>query len=116
MSFDKNFLTIFDKFGFDIQPVGVKFLTNLPDMVPRLEEKMAFCEGYEGNQTIIYECVAGEMGGMFFAASQVGCGSEAKDALNCFKDLNCTEWEEEEGFCEVEMMDVLLCLDMDIFN
>ena len=37
-------LSIFQKFEFDIQPVGVKFLTKKPDTVDRLDGKMAFCE------------------------------------------------------------------------
>jgi uncharacterized protein (DUF169 family) len=35
---------ILDKFDFDVQPVGVKFLVKQPDKVGRLEEGMAFCE------------------------------------------------------------------------
>ena len=33
-----------DKFDFDVQPVGVKFLAKQPNMVERLAENMAFCE------------------------------------------------------------------------
>ena len=42
--FTKNDLAILDKFEFDVQPVGVKFLAKRPDMVERLDENMAFCE------------------------------------------------------------------------
>jgi len=33
-----------DKFDFDVQPIGVKFLAKRPDMVERLEENMTLCE------------------------------------------------------------------------
>jgi len=53
MTLNKNDLGIFDKFGFDVQPVGVKFLVKRPDNVEKLEEKMALCEmlkkAQEGN-------------------------------------------------------------------
>jgi uncharacterized protein (DUF169 family) len=35
---------IFDRFDFDVRPVGVKFLARQPDLIERLEEKLAFCE------------------------------------------------------------------------
>jgi uncharacterized protein (DUF169 family) len=35
---------IFDRFDFDVRPVGVKFLAKRPDLIERLEEKSAFCE------------------------------------------------------------------------
>ena len=44
MAFNKNDLAIFDKFGFDVQPVGVKFLVKPPDNVEKLKENMALCE------------------------------------------------------------------------
>jgi len=44
MTFIKKDLGILDKFDFDIQPVGVKFLVKRPDTVGRLGENMAFCE------------------------------------------------------------------------
>ena len=44
MTLTKKDYTIFDKFGFDIPPVGVKFLTEPPDTVERLEGNMALCE------------------------------------------------------------------------
>jgi len=44
MTLTKEDLAILDKFDFDVQPVGVKFLTKRPDMVERLDENMAFCE------------------------------------------------------------------------
>jgi uncharacterized protein (DUF169 family) len=44
MTLTKKDLAILDKFGFDVQPVGVKFLVKRPDLVDRLGENMAFCE------------------------------------------------------------------------
>ncbi|HUW96971.1 MAG TPA: DUF169 domain-containing protein [Anaerolineae bacterium] len=48
-----NDLDTLDRFRFDIQPVGVKFLVERPDVVDGLGEKMAFCEmlkwAQEGN-------------------------------------------------------------------
>ena len=44
MTLTKKHLHIFDKFDFDIPPVGVKFLTQRPDTVERLDENMALCE------------------------------------------------------------------------
>ena len=44
MTLTKKDLAIFDKFEFDIQPVGVKFSIKRPDLVERLNENMAFCE------------------------------------------------------------------------
>jgi uncharacterized protein (DUF169 family) len=44
MTITKKHLHIFDKFDFDIPPVGVKFLTEQPDTVERLDEKLALCE------------------------------------------------------------------------
>lgn len=44
MDLNKESLEILNKFEFDIKPVAVKFLTRKPDMVPRLDEKMALCE------------------------------------------------------------------------
>jgi len=44
MTLTKKDLAILDKFGFDVQPVGVKFSAKQPDMVERLNENMAFCE------------------------------------------------------------------------
>jgi uncharacterized protein (DUF169 family) len=53
MTLTKKDLAILDKFGFDVQPVGVKFLVKRPDLVDRLGENMAFCEmlkrAQEGN-------------------------------------------------------------------
>jgi uncharacterized protein (DUF169 family) len=40
----KDSLNILKRFGFDVQPVGVKFLAKQPDMVERLDENLAFCE------------------------------------------------------------------------
>ncbi|OGP52963.1 MAG: hypothetical protein A2Y65_05305 [Deltaproteobacteria bacterium RBG_13_52_11] len=44
MTLKKKDLAILDKFDFDVQPVGVKFLVKQPDMVEKLDESMAFCE------------------------------------------------------------------------
>jgi uncharacterized protein (DUF169 family) len=44
MTLTKKHLNIFDKFDFDIPPVGVKFLTKQPDTVERLDGNMALCE------------------------------------------------------------------------
>lgn len=44
MTLTKEHFNIFDKFDFDIPPVGVKFLTEQPDTVERLDEKLALCE------------------------------------------------------------------------
>ena len=53
MTLTKKDLVILDKFNFDVQPIGVKFLVKRPDKVDRLDEKMAFCEmlkwAQEGN-------------------------------------------------------------------
>ena len=44
MTITKTDLAVLDKFGFDVQPVGVKFLVKRPDLVDGLDENMAFCE------------------------------------------------------------------------
>jgi uncharacterized protein (DUF169 family) len=53
MTLTQTDLGILDKFGFDVQPVGVKFLAKRPDMVQRLNEDLALCEmlkrAQEGN-------------------------------------------------------------------
>ena len=53
MTIAKKDLSILKKFDFSVQPVGVKFFPKKPDMVPRLDGKMAFCEmlkkAQEGN-------------------------------------------------------------------
>jgi uncharacterized protein (DUF169 family) len=53
MTFTKKDLAILDRFDFDVQPVGVKFLAKRPDMVERLNENMTLCEmlkrAQEGN-------------------------------------------------------------------
>jgi uncharacterized protein (DUF169 family) len=53
MTATKIDLAVLDKFDFDVQPVGVKFLVKRPDLVDRLDENMAFCEmlkrAQEGN-------------------------------------------------------------------
>ncbi len=37
-------LSILDKFGFEVPPVGVKFLARAPERIERLDENLAFCE------------------------------------------------------------------------
>jgi uncharacterized protein (DUF169 family) len=53
MTLTKKDLAILDRFNFDVQPVGVKFLAKRPDVVERLNGNMAFCEmlkkAQEGN-------------------------------------------------------------------
>jgi len=53
MSLTKKDLAILNKFEFDVQPVGVKFLVKRPDMVERLNENLTLCEmlkrAQEGN-------------------------------------------------------------------
>ena len=53
MTLTKKDLAILEKFKFEVQPVGVKFLVKKPDMVKRLDENMALCEmlkrAQEGN-------------------------------------------------------------------
>jgi uncharacterized protein (DUF169 family) len=44
MTLTKKEMAILDKFGFDIQPVGVKYFIKRPDMVDRLDKDMTFCE------------------------------------------------------------------------
>ena len=44
MNLTKNDLAILDKFEFDVQPVGVKFMVKRPDRIERLNENMALCE------------------------------------------------------------------------
>jgi uncharacterized protein (DUF169 family) len=53
MSLTKKDLAILDKFDFDVQPVGVKFLAKRPENMGRLDENMTLCEmlkrAQEGN-------------------------------------------------------------------
>lgn len=44
MTLTERDLAVLARFHFDVQPVGVKFLTERPDGVERLAEKMALCE------------------------------------------------------------------------
>jgi uncharacterized protein (DUF169 family) len=44
MILTKKDLSILDKFGFDVQPVGVKFFAKQPDGIERLDENAALCE------------------------------------------------------------------------
>ena len=43
MSFTEEDLAILNRFDFEVQPVGVKFLVKKPDMNP-LSEPLTFCE------------------------------------------------------------------------
>lgn len=43
--------SIFDKFNFEYQPVGVKFLLTKPDEMKQLDKKLAFCEMLKEAQT-----------------------------------------------------------------
>jgi uncharacterized protein (DUF169 family) len=53
MTLTKKDFVIFEKFEFDVQPVGVKFLAKRPESIERLDETMALCEmlkkAQEGN-------------------------------------------------------------------
>jgi uncharacterized protein (DUF169 family) len=53
MSLTKKDLAILDKFDFDVQPLGVKFLAKRPDLLERLNENLTLCEmlkrAQEGN-------------------------------------------------------------------
>ena len=53
MILTKKDLAILDKFEFDVQPVGVKFLAKRPDSIGRLDQNLALCEmlkkAQEGN-------------------------------------------------------------------
>ena len=44
MTLTKEDYRVFDKFGFEVRPVGVKFLARQPEGLQRLDEDMAFCE------------------------------------------------------------------------
>jgi uncharacterized protein (DUF169 family) len=44
MNSRKTDLSILNRFDFEIQPVGVKYLADRPDMIQQLGEKMALCE------------------------------------------------------------------------
>jgi uncharacterized protein (DUF169 family) len=44
MIFTEKERAVFDRFDFDVQPVGIKFLARQPDLIERLDEKLAFCE------------------------------------------------------------------------
>jgi uncharacterized protein (DUF169 family) len=44
MILTKEYHAILEKFEFERQPVGVKFLAKQPDKIERLDEKMALCE------------------------------------------------------------------------
>ena len=53
MVLTKKDFAILEKFEFDVQPVGVKFLSKPPDSIERLDKKIALCEmlkkAQEGN-------------------------------------------------------------------
>ena len=53
-------LSVFGRFGFDYQPVGVKFLLTKPDGLERLNKKAAFCQMLKEAQD----------GGAFYAAKE----------------------------------------------
>jgi uncharacterized protein (DUF169 family) len=67
MTLTKEDCAILDKFEFDVQPVGVKFLAKPPDRIERLSENMALCEmlkkAQEGNAFFVdrqnHTCDAG---------------------------------------------------------
>jgi uncharacterized protein (DUF169 family) len=44
MTLTKKDLAILEKFNFEVQPVGVKFLAKPPDLLKRLDENMTLCE------------------------------------------------------------------------
>ena len=44
MTLNKEDYAVLDRFGFDVRPVGVKFLAKKPEMLQRLDQNMAFCE------------------------------------------------------------------------
>jgi uncharacterized protein (DUF169 family) len=44
MTLTKKDLAILEKFEFDVQPIGIKFLVKRPDLVERLDENMTLCE------------------------------------------------------------------------
>lgn len=44
MTLTKKDLAILDEFEFEAPPVGVKFLARTPELIERLDEKLAFCE------------------------------------------------------------------------
>ena len=67
MSLTRKELAILDKFDFDVQPLGVKFLAKRPESMERLDENMALCEmlkrAQEGNAFYVdkenHTCEAG---------------------------------------------------------
>jgi uncharacterized protein (DUF169 family) len=67
MTLTEEGFSILDKFEFDVQPVGVKFLAKPPDRIERLSESMALCEmlkkAQEGNAFYVdkenHTCEAG---------------------------------------------------------
>jgi uncharacterized protein (DUF169 family) len=44
MILTKENIAVLERFDFEVQPVGVKLLSKRPDMVERLDKKMALCE------------------------------------------------------------------------
>ena len=67
MTVTRQDLAVLDRFGFDVQPVGVKFQVERSGLVEKLGEKMAFCEmlkrAQEGNAFYVdaenHTCEAG---------------------------------------------------------
>ena len=51
MSITNEDISILEKFNFDLPPVGVKFLGEMPENVERLDKNMAFCEMLQRAQT-----------------------------------------------------------------
>lgn len=46
-------LSIFNDFGFDIKPIGIRFLFSKPEGVERLNKKLAFCEMFKEAQEAV---------------------------------------------------------------
>ena len=67
MTLNQKDLAVLDKFEFDVQPVGIKFLVKQPDGIKRLDDNMALCEmlkkAQEGNAFLVdkenHACEAG---------------------------------------------------------
>lgn len=50
MSSARADLSIFDKFNFEIKPIGIQLLLKKPESVERLEKKLALCEMFKEAQ------------------------------------------------------------------
>jgi uncharacterized protein (DUF169 family) len=53
MSSIQQDLSIFNKFNFDRPPVGVRYLSNKPDGIERLDKTLDFCEMLKEAQLLI---------------------------------------------------------------